>query len=296
MKKIGFLFIRSVARLLGFLPMRLLYFLADIVYVIAYYILRYRLQVVRRNLSFSFPEKTRKEQYRIEKQFYHQLSDLLVEYIKMTQISEQELAKRITFENPELLNQLADDNKSVFLALGHCGNWEWFSRALHLSLKHRPVAMYKRLSNPYFDDFVKAIRAGKGALTLIESKTAYRSLKQLNDKLNAVVILGDQSPSGKDQDYWTDFLNQETPFFNGLEKMAKALDYAVVFLENRRVKRGYYKLVITPITTDPKMTSTNYITERYARLLEQTIVNNPANWLWSHRRWKHKRNNIQAYA
>lgn len=296
MKKIGFLFVRSLAKLLGFLPMRVLYLLADFLYFIVYYIIRYRQNVVRQNLQASFPEKTDRERKQIEKEFYHHFADLMAEYVKMTRISEKELRKRITIENPGIIQELYDEGRNVFLALGHCGNWEWFGMAVYAVTKHRPFAIYKRLSNLYFEDFIKSIRTSIDPLQMIESRSAYRSLKQLDDRLNAVVILADQSPAGNEQDYWTTFLNQETAFFTGLEKMAKALDYSVVFVENIKVKRGYYKVVFSLANAKPKMEPTNYILETYARMLEQAIVKNPANWLWSHRRWKHQRNKSESHA
>ena len=251
---------------------------------------------MRQNLQTSFPEKTASELKQIEKEFFHHFADLMAEYVKMTQVSEKEMQKRITIENPEILDKLHNEGKSVFLALGHCGNWEWFGMAFYLFMKHKPFAIYKRLSNPYFDDFIKSLRMAIGPVQMIESRGAYRSLKQSNEQINAVVIAADQSPSGTEQDYWTNFLNQDTAFFTGLEKMAKALDYAVVFVENIKVKRGVYKVVLSPISLDPKTESTNYIIETYARLLEQTIVRNPSNWLWSHRRWKHQRNKPESHA
>lgn len=278
------------------MPMQVLYLVADFFYFIVYYIVRYRLKVVRQNLKAAFPEKTSSELKQIEKAFYHHFADLMAEYLKMTQISEKELQKRITIENPEVLEKLYEESRNVFLALGHCGNWEWFGMAVYAATKHRPFAIYKRLSNPDFEDFVKAIRTSIGPLQMIESRSAYRSLKQLDDQLNAVVILADQSPAGNEQDYWITFLNQETAFFTGLEKMAKALDYSVVFVENIKVKRGHYKVVLSTVSTNPKTETTNYILETYARMLEQAIVKNPANWLWSHRRWKHQRNKPENYA
>lgn len=276
--------------------MRVLYLLADFLYFLAYYIIRYRQKVVRRNLEISFPEKTVRERKQIEKAFYHHFADLMAEYLKMTQVSEIEMQQRITIENPEILHELYDGDRSVFLALGHCGNWEWFGMSFYLYMNQRPFAIYKRLSSPYFDDFVKSLRTAIGPVQMIESRSAFRSLKQATGQPNAVVIAADQSPSGTEQDYWTDFLNQDTAFFTGLEKMAKALDYAVVFVENIKVKRGVYKVVLSPISIDPRKEPTNYIIETYARLLEQAIVANPSNWLWSHRRWKHQRTKTESHA
>jgi KDO2-lipid IV(A) lauroyltransferase len=158
---------------------------------------------------------------------------------------------------------------------------------------HKVFAIYKELSSTDFDSYMKSLRSRFGVPTLIESKSTYRSLLQSKDTTNAVFLAGDQTPGGLDANYWTTFLNQDTPFFLGIEKMAKSLDYAVLFFDIKRIKRGHYEATITPITLNPKETKTNEITESYVRLLENAIINNPDNWLWSHRRWKHKREGIQ---
>ncbi|HPE42831.1 MAG TPA: lysophospholipid acyltransferase family protein [Bacteroidales bacterium] len=287
----GYKLLRSIARFWGRFPLWFLYLFSDFLYYLAYYLIRYRRSVVRKNLTQSFTEKSRSEIKQIEKKFYHNLTDLFAEYIKMARISKDELHKRMHYENAEVLVQLADQGKSVFLATGHCGNWEWFGKAIPLKTQHNGIAIYKQLSNKVFEVLVKEIRTNHNNGTMLESRATYRGLKQLNDRHNAVFIAADQSPGGNEQDYWTNFLNRETAFFNGLEKMAKALDYAVVFADNSRVRRGYYKVKLIPITLNPKQTSANEITEQYARLLEQAITKQPDNWLWSHRRWKHQRKN-----
>ncbi|MBG0782341.1 MAG: lysophospholipid acyltransferase family protein [Bacteroidales bacterium] len=289
MNSTGYKILRSIARFWGYFPLWFLYIFSDILYYFGYYLFRYRRSVVWKNLMVSFPEKSKSEIKTIEKKFYHNLTDFFAEYIKMARISKEELYKRVHYENPELLKQLADQGKSVFLATGHCGNWEWFGKAIPLNTHHNGIAIYKQLSNKAFEELVKEIRTNHNNLTMLESRTTYRGLKQLNDKNNAVFIAADQSPSGSEQDYWTNFLNHDTAFFNGLEKMAKALDYVVMFVENSRIRRGYYKIKLTPITLQPRQTAPNEITENYVRMLEKAIVEQPDNWLWSHRRWKHQR-------
>ncbi|HOI32472.1 MAG TPA: lysophospholipid acyltransferase family protein [Bacteroidales bacterium] len=288
----GYKILRSFARFWGNFPLRFLYVFSDILYYIAYYLLRYRRSVVRKNLLDSFPEKSKSEIKFIEKQFYHNLTDLFAEYLKMARISKEELDERMHYENAELLEELAVQGKSVFLATGHCGNWEWFGKAIPLNTSHNGIAIYKRLSNKTFEILIKEIRTNHNNLTMLESRSTYRGLKQLDDRHNAVFIAADQSPSGNEQDYWTNFLNRETAFFNGPEKMAKALDYAVIFVENSRIRRGYYKIKLIPVTLNPGQTASNEITEKYVRMLEKAIREQPDNLLWSHRRWKHQRKNI----
>jgi Kdo2-lipid IVA lauroyltransferase/acyltransferase len=57
----------------------------------------------------------------------------------------------------------------------------------------------------------------------------------------------------------------------------------------QKTKRGHYSLTFHLITDKPRETKTHEITEKHTRFLEQIIKEEPAYWLWSHRRWKHKR-------
>ncbi len=296
MKSPGFYLVRIITLFLGLFPIWFLFLISDLLYFFAFYIIRYRRKVVRRNLINSFPEKSSKEIKLIEKEFYHNFTDLFAENVKMTQLSKASIRQRVICENPDILTSLADSGRSVFLATGHSGNWEWVAKAIPLLTNHRSIAIFKRLSNKSFDALIGEIRLNHNNQMLLESRSAYKGLRQLSDRPNAVFIVADQSPSGNDQDYWTQFLHQETAFFNGPEKMAKALNYAVLYVEVTRPKRGYYSIRFSPITLDPSQAAPNEITEKYARMLERAIVASPSNWLWSHRRWKHQRTKTNADA
>lgn len=289
MKKIGFQLFLLFAYGFARLPVRVLYGLTGFIRVMLHRLLRYRLGVVRQNLRNSFPENTPEQLRKTEKEFYNHLSELFTEYIKMMQVSKKELHDFVAFKNPEVITDLHAQGKSVFLAAGHCGNWELLSKRICDITPHHSIAIYKQLSNPYFDQMVKDARERLETLELVESKTAYRALARKNKQLNSVIIVADQSPAGNEMNYWTDFLHQDTAFFNGIEKMAKALDYAVVYLESKRIRRGHYEVTASLITAEPKSLPENEITHQYAQMLEQSIKNQPENWLWSHRRWKHKR-------
>jgi KDO2-lipid IV(A) lauroyltransferase len=289
MKKIGYYIFVLNAWFISLLPFWLLYRLSDFLFLIIYFMVRYRRKVVALNLKNSFPDKTESERKRIERKFYRNLCDLIVEFVKIQRITPETLKKRLVFTNPEILIKLYQEKKSVFLSVGHCGNWDWFGKTMPHRTEHRAFAIYKELSSKDFDKYMLNNRTENGVPEMIESKSAYKQLLQARQTVNAVVLAGDQTPGGKELDYWTTFLHQDTPFFNGIDKMARSLDYAVLFFDLKRVKRGFYEATITPVTLNPKETKTNEITETYVRLLEKAILNSPDNWLWSHRRWKHKR-------
>ncbi len=289
MKRVVFWLYSGILWLMALLPLWMLHIKARFLFFLIYYVLRYRRKITFENLQNSFPEKSLQERKKIARQYYQNLADLIVEFIKIKHISRKSINKHMFIKNPEVLSELYRQGKSVFIAIGHCGNWEWLGKKLALNAEHRLFAVVKPLSDPYFNRYMNDLRVRFHAPNLIEFKKTYRTLLKNRESLNAVVIAADQTPTRSEINFWTTFLNQETPFFKGIEKMSKALDYAVLYFDIQRVRRGYYAIEIMPVCVEASKTEPNQITEKYVSLLEQSIRSRPDNWLWSHRRWKHKK-------
>lgn len=289
MKKIAYLLFSAILWLIALLPFAILYVKADVLYYVLYYIIRYRRQVVSQNLKNSFPEKSSSQLKVIEKKYYHNLADIIVEFIKVRHISRNSIENRMKILNPEILDELYAQKKSIFIAIGHCGNWEWLAHILALRKGHKPFAIIKPLSDPFFDQYMRTNRTIFGGPQMIPFKQTYKTLLSNKHTVNAVVNASDQTPARSEINYWTRFLNQETAFFMGIGKMAKALEYSVLYFDIQRDRRGYYSIIIKPVTINPEVDSAAEITKKYVSLLEQSIIENPDNWLWSHRRWKHKK-------
>lgn len=293
--KIGYALLYAWVKLHALLPMPVLYFLSDILYVIVYKIAGYRLRVVRRNMKNSFPEKTEKELRQLEKEFYHHFADYIVETIKLAHISLKEIQKRAWLKNPELVDQLMKEGHTCFILLmGHYGNWEWFSASSSRFEDSRIYQIYRPLTNKAFDNLFIKLRTEFGSFGIKKNDAVRDIIKLKQQKTRSVVIfLADQTPSVVNIHYWTRFLNQETPMLTGPERIARKLDLPVIFLDTRKVKRGYYTVDMELLTAMPKETPEFWITEQYARKMEQCILRNPAYWLWTHKRWKHKRSELE---
>ena len=289
MSKLGFHIVKWWMGFLSIHPYWLLYLKSDFYYVLTYHLIRYRRKVVRENLLRSFPEKDAKAVKTIEKHFYRNLCDLFVEAPKMLNMKPDGYKYRINYTNPELLTQLYEQHKSVFYAIPHSGNWEWFGKMTCDLTAHNCMAVYKKVQNPVFEQLMLYLRTKDVPLEMVESNSALRRLTQLRDSCNAVLMVADQTPHGLASDYWTEFLHQDTCWFTGLERIAKMLDYAVVFVAMKRTGRGRYEVTFELITDQPKETEKGYIMEQYVRCVERFIQDQPDNWLWSHRRWKHQR-------
>lgn len=291
-EKIQYALLYSWVKIHAILPMRVLYLLSDVLYVLIYKIAGYRVKVVRKNMKASFPDKSEEEIRRMEREFYHHFSDYIVETIKLAHISLEEVQQRAFLKNPELVDRLMEKGHTCFILLmGHYGNWEWFSSASSRFEDSRIYQIYRPLNNKAFDRLFIRLRTHFGSFGIKKNDTIRDIIKLKQDKTRSVVIfLADQTPSKANLHYWTQFLNQESAILTGPERIARKLDLPVIFLDTKKVKRGYYTVDMHLITETPKQTPEFWITEQYARLMEKCILRNPAFWLWTHKRWKHKRN------
>jgi KDO2-lipid IV(A) lauroyltransferase len=274
------------------LPMPVLFVLSDILYLFIYHIVRYRRRTVGNNLKNSFPDKTETELRRLERRFYHHFADYIIETIKLAHISQKELLCRANIRNPELIYDLLDKGHTCFiLMMGHYGNWEWFSGATaRFEGRATIYQVYRPLKNKAFDRLFIYLRTRFHSSGIKKNDTIREMIRLKRNGTHALLpFLADQTPSKANLHYWTMFLNQPSAVLTGPERIAKNLDIPVIFADTVKVKRGYYTVDFKLITDKAKDTEDFLITEEYTRMMEKTIMRDPAYWLWTHKRWKHKR-------
>jgi KDO2-lipid IV(A) lauroyltransferase len=275
---------------LSYLPFGVLYFVSDILYFIIYRIVGYRKQVVRENLRTSFPEKNLAELRTIEKDFYSHFADFLVESIKSISISDRDILKRCALMNPEIVNKYYDENKSVIVLCGHYNNWEYYAVGISQQLKHKTVAAYKPLKNAFFDKVILRSRQRFG-MRMVSMRDIPRVFANELHEPTASIMVNDQSPGNPRTAHWNTFLNQETGWMTGPERLAEKYHQALLFGVIRKVKRGYYEVTFREIADDVTKYPQGYVLDTHAQFLEEIIREKPQYWLWSHKRWKHKRPN-----
>jgi Kdo2-lipid IVA lauroyltransferase/acyltransferase len=269
------------------LPLSVLYWLADFAYIIVYKLIGYREDVVYENLAKAFPEKSDAERKEIARKFYHFMTDLMVEILWCFSLSEKRIRHRFKVINPELLDEFYDAGKSVVLVLAHYSSWEMVLSSLNLFVKHRVATIYVPMTNRAFDKAFYRMRTVFKAKMI--PKRDFRDSFDDDNELRAIIFGADQSPSISKNLHWTQFLNQDTAVALGVEKYAKKYDMPVVYSKLRREKRGFYSLEFETVSAQPQLEPDGEITERHVRLLENQILNKPEHWLWSHKRWKKKR-------
>ena len=289
---------RFLIRIFSLLPLSVLYMISDVMlYPLMYYIARYRLKVVRKNLRNSFPDKSHDELKNIEKKFYHHFADLIVEVVYGYRVGDEEMRERVVFENVDLVEDLASKTHGVIAYLGHMGNWEWLvdlnKRFVNPSMVEYNV--YRQLKNPASDKMMLELRSKRGG-ECIEKNQLLRKLVLLRrvDHPFVIGMLSDQKPSKRSSYAWTQFLNQETAFLDGSEVLAHKFGFSAVYAHIWSTKRGYYRIRFEQITDDPSTMQPKEMTKRYAELLEQNICAQPEQWLWTHNRWKWGRKELEG--
>lgn len=284
------LFYKMVTWLFRYIPFKGLYLLSDILYTILYSVIKYRYQVIYENIKGSFPGKSPDEIAGLTKTFYKNFTDILLETLKGLAISQKEILQRYQFINAELLDKDFEANQNVIILASHHTNWEWAVLSVNLWLRHQVVGVYKPLKNKRINSFFNEQRK-KWGLELVSMSTTARSLAQKRTVPAAFVFIADQTPSDVKNAHWVDFLNRPTAFHHGMDKIARRTNYPVYQAEIKRVKRGFYEVEFSLLCLHPGEQKEGDITTLYANGLEKTIQKDPANWLWSHRRWKRKREN-----
>ena len=277
--------------LLALLPFKVLYILSDGLCFLMHHVMHYRRRVVRANLCNAFPEKSAAELRDIEREFYRYICDYMLEEVKMLRMSFKELCRRMEYDNKEEYLAMIEKHGGIVLLIPHYANFEWITGMSSIMQEGDiPVQIYKPLHNKYMDAMFKRIRTRFGGYNVAKHSTAREIIKLCRDnKRVAVGMITDQSPNPNEAHYWTTFLNQDTVFMDGAERIAKMMDFPVFYCELRKERRGYCRVDFDLVTDRPKETADGEITEIFARRLEQTIRKEPAYWLWSHKRWKLKR-------
>ena len=274
---------------ISWLPFPVLYRLSDFTYIILYYVTPYRKKIVIQNLRQSFPEKSMDEIRVISRKFYHHFCDLIVESLKIFTAGEQTILKRVKLLNPELLEDYYKEGKSLILATGHYANWEWAAVTLPFHSSHKGTGIYQKLSSKFFDERLRVTRARFG-MKLMSTKEVATFFQDHQNELCTYGFINDQSPSDPKKGHWMKFLNQDTCIFLGVEKYAIQYNYPVVYGVITKEKRGFYNVEYKLVSDNPASEKPFEITEACSRINEQLIIARPEYWLWTHKRWKHKKN------
>lgn len=264
-----------------------MYLLSDILFFIAYHLAGYRRKVVRENLAACFPEKSKQELREIERQYYRHMCDLLIEGAYNLFASPDAIKRRYRLTNRQLVDRYYEQGRTVVLMSAHYGNWEYMVSSLNMQMLHHGIGVGKPLDDKSVAAFITRRRTRYG--TQVVDQSDVRQHVAFYDRYHvpcALMMLSDQSPSNPHKSYWTQFLGRDTAFLYGAEYFARKYNYPVLYYSVRKVKRGYYEVIFSPLCEKPEEVPQYSIVENYVRRLEQEIQAAPQYWLWSHRRWK----------
>ncbi|TLU99308.1 lysophospholipid acyltransferase family protein [Dyadobacter luticola] len=277
-------FLTAISRL----SWKILYKISDIFRFLIFDVGHYRRKVILENLHNSFPYYSDETIQSIAQKYYQNFTDIIFETIKLRSISKKDLLNRFDLEM-DLLDHYYQQQKSLVVVSGHLGNWEMLNLFASAKLSYQIVVVYHELANDIFEDWFRKVRTKFGT-EMIPMKDAMAKALEPRDKPFLFVLINDQSPV-PEKAYWTSFLNQDTGVFRGVELIARRLNAPVLYMGILRneMQRGFYKAYFKLITENPKREPANQILQSQIEYLEEDIIKQPDNWLWSHRRWKHLR-------
>jgi KDO2-lipid IV(A) lauroyltransferase len=293
MKKLSYHLLYGAAYALSLLPFWVHYLLSDALFLILFYVVRYRRPLVRKNLADSFPEKEDDELRYIERDFYKWLCDYFAETIKLLSISNKNLLKHIEFRGVDQLEQVFDEGRSCAAILGHFCNWEWLS-ATGLAFRRHPEAVtgliYHPLYNDAFNQLFIDIRSAHGGQCVPKQDILRHLLTLKRDNHRSLFgYISDQSPKWENMHLWVDFLHHDTPVFTGAERIMQKMNDAVFYVDMECPRRGYYICTFRLIAAEAAKEPEFAITRRFFQMLEKSICRQPAYYLWTHNRWKRGR-------
>lgn len=283
---IPYLLFRLVVFIFWLMPFRLLYWLSDGLYYILYYIVRYRRRVVADNLKTAFPEKSDSERKAIEKSFYRHLCDISLEGIKGISTPAEELKARYHIKSAEKVHAYARQGQSILFVGAHIGNWEWGAVGAPMQIKQKVIVLYKAVNNARIDDYVRKKYSAQMS-EMRQTKETRQAFIDNQGQTTAIVMIGDQNPSNRRQAHWVNFFGRPTATLHGMAKYAQEYNLPLIFFHTRRAQRGYYEVEEELLIAEPNSLSAQEISEIFMQKVEQSIRQQPANWLWSHKRWKY---------
>ncbi len=272
---------------ISILPFGVLHGMSDLMRWILFGVFGYRREVIEKNLKNSFPDKSSDEIKRIHRKYEKHFCDLILETITTLSISPRRLDRHVTFENKELFEKYFQENQSIILVLGHMGNWELIGAAFASMPVHKLNVIYRPLKSKPFNRLIRYMRMRLGNGLYPMKETARRMIADRKET-TATAFIADQAPSPENA-YWMEFLSQDTPVFLGTERLGRKFDYPIIYMSVRKPTRGHYIAEAQLLAAKPSETDEGDITELHTRRLEQDIRRQPEIWLWTHRRWKHKR-------
>ncbi len=275
-------------RALAALPWPLLYGVAGLVAWLAHRVVRYQREFIRGSLAVAFPEADFAEREEIRRRYYLGFAQMFIELVKAATLTPEEIRRRVAIRNLPLAHAALEAGTPVLLVAAHQCNWEWMLLALSLELKCPLDAAYKPLVDPWADREMLGLRSRFGA-RLVPAQSLLGDILQRRKLVRAICMVADQEPVTSERKHWTRFLNRDTAFYMGPEEITRVTRYPALFVAMRRVARGCYEVEFQPLCAARETLAPGEFTERYARLVERQIRAAPADWPWSHRRWRLKK-------
>ena len=279
---------RAVALLVRPLPMRLVRVLGHGLGRLVYYVDGWHRRIALDNLAHAFPTRSAAERARIARATFAHLGALLLELLRFSVYSRQQMIAATEVEGGERVMQAYARGKGILFFTGHFGYWEMLAVAQPLRMK--PLGVLARpLDNPYLHEWLESIRTSTGNHVIYRQGAVRRVLRDLAGN-GAVALLFDQHLHTPDAIY-VDFFQRPAATTSALATMALRTGATVIPAFTLPVRGGRYRVVfehpVEPPAGDDEE-SIREFTQRCTDVLEMYVRRHPELWLWVHRRWRER--------
>lgn len=256
------------------------------IYLILFYIIGYRTQIVIKNLKIILPHIKIDEIEKYKKSYYNHLADLIVETLWCYKATREELDHKVSFKNPDLIDQIFKSGDNISILLSHIGNWELFCQwAGKFTPQFRVPILYTPIKNKMLNASLSYLRERTGN-TLVSTKSTLDLYRLQRGKPAAINLFAiDQNPGDPDHQHWLSFFGQKVPVISGAEKFVKSQSQKAYFLYV--TKKENYEIELIELSYDKEIPFD--LTEKQFKMLEANILENPSIWLLSHNRFKYSK-------
>ena len=240
-------------------------------------------KIIHDNIRRAFPEISKSNLERITKDMWNNYGRVFAEYIFLKKFRNSKFKNNININGKEILEKIKKENKQVIFISGHFSNFELMAMQIEMA-GIKLAAIYRPLNNIFLNPIMEKIR--KKYICKKQIKKGISGTKQLLKEFKngtSIALMIDQRVS---EGILSDFFNEKALTTTIPAQLIKKFNIPVVPVYIERKNGINFKITIYKAINFSEEKSISNITDELNRILEEMIIKNPKQWIWSHNRWK----------
>ena len=241
-------------------------------------------KIVFSNLKIAFPDIDENQKKQILKKMWFNYGKIFAEYMFIKDFRHNEkYSAKISIENKDIIEKIKKDNEQVIFISGHFNNFELMAMQIE-KLGIKLTALYRPLNNPYLNPIMEKIRK-----KYICKKQVKKGISGTKDLLldfkdgSSIALMIDQRVS---QGIRSNLFNKEALTTTIPAQFIKKFKIRIVPVHVERQRNNDFKIKFFEPVNFSNEESIETITFKLNKILEEMIIKNPEQWIWTHNRWK----------